>query len=208
MTFGGGSTFWIYGGRGADDELLSDLFVFDMAEEQWSQPQALSTPPEPRENHAACFVADRYLVVSGGTNDDGEVLDSISVYDVMTANWQAVGSSLARVSHRLINRGGVMYILGGDGDDKLPAEPVALASETYPFAQISCLDFVGNNAQCVLVKPSPSLQALKQFFSVEAVFFPRSFGEPGRYYAARLSLAPGPSPLAPRPNPDRPQRSA
>jgi len=191
MTFGGGSTFWIYGGRGADDELLSDLFVFDMAEEQWSQPQALSTPPEPRENHAACFVADRYLVVSGGTNDDGEVLDSISVYDVMTANWQAVGSSLARVSHRLINRGGVMYILGGDGDDKLPAEPVALASETYPFAQISCLDFVGNNAQCVLVKPSPSLQALKQFFSVEAVFFPRSFGEPGRYCPIIAKCDPG-----------------
>jgi len=176
MTFGGGASFWIYGGRGADDELLSDLFVFDMQEEQWSQPQALSTPPEPRENHAACFVAERYLVIYGGTNDEGEVLDSLSVYDIMTAQWQAVNNTMPRVKHRLINRGGVMYVLGGEGADKQPASPVALASETYPFAQTSCMDFVGNSAQCIVVKPSPSILALKQIFSVEAVIYPRSIG--------------------------------
>ena len=32
MTFASPNSFWIYGGRGGDDELLSDLFVFDMHE--------------------------------------------------------------------------------------------------------------------------------------------------------------------------------
>ena len=58
-----------------------------MEAEQFNLPQTLNDPPAPRERHAACFVADRYLVCHGGVDDDGELHESAAVYDISTATW-------------------------------------------------------------------------------------------------------------------------
>ena len=171
------SSFWIFGGRGAEGQLLNDLYVFDMEEEQWSQPQGLQgQPPVAREHHSACFVADRYLVVYGGMDRDGAVIPSVSVYDAATAHWSTVAGVQPRACHKTSTNGGAIYLMGGiSGDRKEPASPVPLASETFPYAQSSCLDFLGNNAQAVTIKPSAAIAALRGEFTVEAVVLARSF---------------------------------
>ena len=175
----GTSAFWIFGGRDQNGELLSDLYVFDMAEEQWHHPEVLNADqaelPAPREHHAACFVADRYLVCYGGVDAAGNLLADAVVYDVITCKWSTVTGIEPRAKHRLVNRGGVLYLLGGVGEGDVPAEPMPLQSQVFPFAQNNSLDFVGNNAQAVVVKPSPGLSGLRNVFSVEAVFYARSF---------------------------------
>ena len=52
-----------------------------------------------------------------------------------------------RADHRIEARGGVMYVFGGIDADGEPAPPVPLATQTHGFAQKSCFDFLGNNAQ-------------------------------------------------------------
>ena len=86
----GTSSFWVFGGRGIDGQLLNDVVYFDMEEEQFSTPQCLNEPPAPRECHSACFVADRYLVCYGGYDVDGNMHTTAAVYDVVNATWQVV----------------------------------------------------------------------------------------------------------------------
>jgi len=167
--------FFIFGGRGEGDELLNDLYAFDMEEEQWSQPQTLNDKPEAREHHAACFVADRYLFVHGGMDSEGNLLETAAVYDVVTALWSIVEGVAPRACHRIVDRGGVMYILGGIDADGAPAPTVPLVSQVFPYAQKSSFDFLGNNSQALVVKPGPKLAELRNIFSVEAVFYARSF---------------------------------
>ena len=68
-----------------------------------------------------------------------------------------------------------MYVCGGIGADGEAAPAVPLVSQIFPFRQTSSFDFVGNNAQAILVKQSPSLANLRMTFTVEAVFYARSF---------------------------------
>ena len=173
------SQFWIFGGRDAEGELLNDLYALDMEAEQWSTPQHLGgDPPAPREHHAACFVAERYLVVMGGIGADGKTIDSASVYDTQTCEWQLTTGLPARAKHRLVNRGGVLYVMGGIDADGQPASPIPLKTECFGFAQTSAFDFMGNNSQAILVKPaSPEKLALKNLFTVEAVVYCRSFSQ-------------------------------
>ena len=171
----GTASFYVFGGRNSDGELLDDLYCFDMAEEQYTTPQVLSERPLPREHHAACFVADRYLVVYGGVDAEGKLFDTAVVYDIVNATWSTIEKIEPRARHRLENRGGVMYVLGGVDAEGNPAEPLPLSSQVFNFAQKSSFDFVGNNAQAIVVKPAPNITNLRQFFTVEAVFYARSF---------------------------------
>lgn len=68
-----------------------------------------------------------------------------------------------------------MYVLGGVGKDGQPASPLPLGSEMFPFAQKACLDFLGNKEQVLTIKPSNSINAIRNCFSVEAVFMARTF---------------------------------
>jgi hypothetical protein len=172
----GTSAFWIFGGRALDGSLLNDLHCFDLEAEEWVTCQSLTEAPQPREHHAACFVADRYLVIYGGLDAEGKVIDSASVYDVVTASWLHVAGVPPRARHRIASRGGVMYLTGGIGPDGELAPSIPLQTQIFPFAQTSSFDFIGNQSQALLIKPSPSItERLKQTFSVEAVFYARSF---------------------------------
>jgi len=169
------SSFWVFGGRDQEGNLLNDLHVFDIDEEQFTCPQSLNEAPVPRENHSACFVADRYLVVYGGTDAEGAVIEHAAVYDVSTAMWRTVHGIQPRAFHKQCTHGGTLYVMGGQGKggERAPAAP--LKSEIYPFAQKSCMDFLGNNAQVISAKPTAQIQAIRTKFTLEAVVMPRSF---------------------------------
>ena len=81
------------GGSDAEGELLNDLHSFDTIAESWSKPAALGELPTPRTGHGACFVAERYLVVYGGTDVDGKVIDTASAYDIVSGQWHEVKGS-------------------------------------------------------------------------------------------------------------------
>jgi len=211
----GTNKFYIFGGRAEDGSLLNDLWCFDMEEEAWNKPQILQSRtgtlapgqadqlPAPREGHASCFVADRYLVVYGGIDADGLLVDEAAVYDIHSCTWIKVGKVWdereksddkwakagnipPRAFHRIVDRGGVMYVMGGitaganNPKDLRPTEPpepaslVPLSSQVFPFAQKSSFDFLGNSSQAILVKPSNSLTNLRNTFTVEAVFSART----------------------------------
>ena len=175
MTFLPPSSFWIFGGSDENDEPLNDLHVFDMAAESFSKPAALGEMPTPRVGHSACFVAERYLVVYGGCDVAGHVIETASAYDVVTATWQTVEGVAARANMRLASRGGVIYVMGGVDSAGAPTPPVPLGCEAFPFVQKACMDFVGNREQVVAVKPSGTLSSLRNTFTVEAVFMARTF---------------------------------
>ena len=78
------------GGSDSEGELLNDLHAFDTIAESWSKPAALGELPTPRTGHGACFVAERYLVVYGGTDVDGKVIDTASAYDIVSGQWHEV----------------------------------------------------------------------------------------------------------------------
>ena len=139
-----------------------------------------------REFHASCFVAERYLVVMGGVGADGKLIEGASVYDVFTAQWSDVSGVPARAHHRLVNRNGVLYCLGGIDAEGKPAPSIPLRAACFGFAQTSSFDFVGNPSQAIVVKSSPSLQTLKNLFTVEAVVYIRSL--PGPNYTPIVAM--------------------
>lgn len=73
--------------------------------------------------------------------------------------------------------GGKEHVLGSRDMTPTPVAPLPLCSEVFPFAQTSALDFVGNPHQYVTCKPGASILALKNVFTVEAVFFQRSYNQ-------------------------------
>jgi len=170
------ASFWIFGGRDADGILLNDLHVFDMDEEQWSVPQCLGQAPVPRENHAACFVANRYLFIYGGINEMGEPIEHSAVYDVATATWLVVGGMQPRSDLKLQTHGGVGFVMGGKLKGNESASPAPLTSPIHPFVQASCMDFLGNNSQLVSIKPTPGIMGIRTHFTLEAIVMPRTFG--------------------------------
>jgi len=175
MTFLPPSSFWIFGGVDAEGELLNDLHYFDMTSEAWTKPATLGELPAPRTGHGACFVAERYLVVYGGTDAEGKVIETASVYDIIGATWHNVVGVAPRAGLRMASRGGVMYVLGGVGAAGKAVSQVPLGSEMFPFAQRACLDFLGNKEQVLSIKPSNSINSLRNCFTVEAVVKARSF---------------------------------
>uniref|UniRef100_A0A7S4JJR1 LamG-like jellyroll fold domain-containing protein n=1 Tax=Prymnesium polylepis TaxID=72548 RepID=A0A7S4JJR1_9EUKA len=48
--------------------------------------------------------------------------------------------------------------------------------EIFPFAQTSCMDFLGNSSQIVSIKPTGSITGIRCHFALEAIIMPRSFG--------------------------------
>jgi hypothetical protein len=99
------------------------------------QPSVVGDAPEPREHHAACFVAERYLAIYGGFNETGDVLDSMAVYDIFTAEWSTVTGMAARAQHRLYERGGTLYAMGGVDASKQTASSIPLSAPMNLFSQ-------------------------------------------------------------------------
>lgn len=110
--------------------------------------QSLGELPTPREHHSACFVADRYLLIYGGVDSEGTILDTASVYDVGRNTWQTVKGIHPRKELKSLTHCGMMYIMGGKsmgGYEQVTAAP--LCTPVYNFLQVSCMDFLGNNQQ-------------------------------------------------------------
>jgi hypothetical protein len=77
---------YLFGGDGASGP-LDDLWRYDFGADAW-EPRASDGPgPEARSGHAAVLVDEVGLVVLGGTDTDGTVLDDAWSYDPLADTW-------------------------------------------------------------------------------------------------------------------------
>eukprot|EP00962_Isochrysis_galbana_P028188 scaffold8881_cov95-Isochrysis_galbana.AAC.1 len=200
LTFLPPSKFYVFGGVDGDGAHATGLYVFDMDASSWSKPVERGQLPYGRTGHTSCFIAERYLVIYGGTDSIGDVIETASVYDLTTSTWTTVLGVAARTGARLVSRGGRMYLMGGFDRKGLPVPSVPLCSECFPFAQTGALEFVGSREQAVVCKPGPRLQpayavtpaqkpeAMRNRVTVEAAFLCRSFQNTGSFSPAPLVL--------------------
>jgi hypothetical protein len=62
----------MFGGRGADGQLLNDVWAYDFLAQAWTQLTTMGTPPSPRENATIGFNAtyDQIFLFGGNTSAD------------------------------------------------------------------------------------------------------------------------------------------
>jgi hypothetical protein len=99
----------LFGGRGADSLVLSDLHVFDLKTKKWSSPIRQShgdSWPQSRSLHTACPVhsdiGDFLLIVGGVKQDGNPCSDAAYLFDIEALIWYEVTNQalpLARYGH-------------------------------------------------------------------------------------------------------------
>ncbi|KAK3385514.1 hypothetical protein B0H63DRAFT_183692 [Podospora didyma] len=107
-----GNTAWIFGGEGPDGFFCpADMIAVSLpAAEKTTSAADASTPstattytrhdvtgikPTRRTQHAACSRADRYIIIHGGKNMDGEAIfeDEVWMFDTVNLKWIVIPSA-------------------------------------------------------------------------------------------------------------------
>lgn len=83
---------------------LASCEVYDSEANKWDFMSPMHSP----RYQAGCAVLNRKIYVCGGWGDEGQALDSVECYDIITNTWSFVASlptpSAARSSHLLFPR--------------------------------------------------------------------------------------------------------
>lgn len=111
---------WVVGGITPENEIVSDVTVFDPATRQWSDGPALPEGSWVAFSPAAGVHDGRlYVSVSDGT--------LLRLNDA-AGEWEVVGKGIPRVAHRLVSDGERVLVVGGanDGDNIAVVEAFAV----------------------------------------------------------------------------------
>lgn len=85
------SRFFVWGGRGADGELLDDGAIFDVGKRDWRI--LPPSPLAPRTDAIVRYDGDAAFIVWGGYGADGEWLDDGAGYEFRHRRWTMMPSS-------------------------------------------------------------------------------------------------------------------
>jgi hypothetical protein len=75
--------------------------------------------PQPRSAHACCMVGEDQIAMYGGSNDEGEKLQDLWVFDLRTRSWEKKEQKKGaqnpgpRSGHTLVHHGGSVLLFGG-----------------------------------------------------------------------------------------------
>ncbi|RLF32977.1 MAG: hypothetical protein DRN07_03730 [Thermoplasmata archaeon] len=69
-----GEKLWVFGGFGENGP-LNDLWTYDLPSHGWSQPVTGGQPPPARSGHAVAQMSDGSVLISGGTDENGQKLN-------------------------------------------------------------------------------------------------------------------------------------
>ena len=125
-------SMYVYGGRSAHGDLLSDFWAFDVDQSSWKE---LDVPAGllPRFGHSA-VIADGKMLVFGGyiraSNLSTHLTNELWEYDFQTSLWARIGLSTlpssppARYLHSAITLGNMLFVCGGAGEHEEEVESV------------------------------------------------------------------------------------
>ena len=120
-----GDSLLSFGGVTVDGTITNDLFDFQTGRRCWepvhtSGRTSEADAPAPRAQHSAVGYQGRFLVVFGGTPDQGaSCLGDVRWYDSLTRTWSNIGAEsyrhepTGRYGHSAVVYDGKMYIFGG-----------------------------------------------------------------------------------------------
>ncbi|KAK2644488.1 hypothetical protein Ddye_019683 [Dipteronia dyeriana] len=129
-----GDRMFVIGGRGDPLNILSDVWVFSVADNEWRLLECTGSAFPPRHRHAAAVVGSKLYVFGGLT--DNAISSSIHVLDTDNLQWKELSVSgewpCARHSHSMVAYGSQIYIFGGHNGDKI-------LGDLYSFDVHKCL---------------------------------------------------------------------
>jgi hypothetical protein len=172
---GGSYDIWLFGGRNAGG-LSDELWALDVQSLGWRLLESGGMPPEAREYHSLTRVLSRFLLAFGGITAEASPVTSVSLFDLQTCTWSIHEPAVPvpRFGHVAGYAAGQLYIFGGVSDTEPSNEMLCIDCDAT-FPQTAALQFDGDPSKVVTVKPSASLNALLDKFTVECWVAPSSF---------------------------------
>lgn len=142
-----GCSLFVYGGFDANDNVLSDMWEFDLQKHSWNLVQygvAHSDTPVGRAEHTAIVYLNR-MVVFGGYDGKRKLSDTY-VFDFATKEWTAPNRAVhnapsRRCKHTAVLHEKRMYVLGGfqfnNGENYALTDMHMLDLDTFVWSKIS-----------------------------------------------------------------------
>ncbi|KAF6168117.1 hypothetical protein GIB67_011502 [Kingdonia uniflora] len=128
-----GECIFIIGGRGDPLKILNDVWVLDMARNEWSLLECAGSVFHPRHRHAAAVV-DGKIYVFGGL-DNETVSSSMQVLNTESSRWSDISVQgewpCARHSHSLVAVGSLLFMFGGYDGEKALGDLYSFDTKTF-----------------------------------------------------------------------------
>ncbi|XP_073302824.1 tRNA wybutosine-synthesizing protein 2/3/4 [Primulina huaijiensis] len=127
-----GDFMYVIGGRADPLNILNDVWVFDMANNEWKFLQCSGSLFPPRHRHAAAVVGSKIYVFGGIYND--KILSSLYVLDTLTSEWTEIetrGNWPGPLhSHSMESNCSKLYMFGGYNGEKALGDLYSFDVET------------------------------------------------------------------------------
>lgn len=117
-----GDKLILFGGKGENDNFLSDTWAYSLTASRWSN---LSSPADPRRFHSAVQMGTspssaREMLIFGGLSPADTALNSLLYYNSRNDTWELIeagGSPFGRFRHTALWRETNLYVFGGQSSD-------------------------------------------------------------------------------------------
>ena len=83
---------YVFGGKNDDSEKMSDLWVFNIADEMWTELLPSGEIPFERSGHSMSVIGDN-IVVFGGIWDVTKELNDLHAYSITKNKWTTLSDS-------------------------------------------------------------------------------------------------------------------
>lgn len=83
---------YVFGGKNEESEKLNDLWVYNIAQEKWTQLVPSGEKPYERSGHSMSVFKD-YLVIFGGIWEVTKELNDLCVYSIAKNQWVTLNQS-------------------------------------------------------------------------------------------------------------------
>lgn len=100
-------------GRDRENKLINHTEIYDVAEDSWEDASPLNVA---RSRFAYATMLDGRILISGGTDESGNALDSMEIFDPCTGEWEFMEGAMRypRAAHRAcVLESGEVLLFGG-----------------------------------------------------------------------------------------------
>eukprot|EP00850_Spirogloea_muscicola_P012158 SM000078S22017 [mRNA] locus=s78:16930:18313:+ [translate_table: standard] len=143
----------IFGGS-SGGVLNSTVYVLDTEKMEWSQPPVAGKPPEAREMHTLTAVRPDRLLIFGGRNKHGCIMDDAVLLDTVEMRWEERRStSRPTCAHTAVYTGsGEVLIFGGVSGGAVTSDLLTINTDTL---EVQIVEDGSAGQDGSLEKPAP-----------------------------------------------------